>query len=242
MAYKLQTLVSIFQDPIPRNSIPQFRAAISNLTGDVLLHHHKNTEELLYRYPLVQFKLTRYNQPLIFAIEAGIEPMLKIASLSNTQVVVRDIPYVIYIKSFTIRPFFVQVWTHTFIYKIQNWLALNPQNYKKYSEETSLKKKIILLESILKGNILSFASGIQWNIDKEIFLEIESIQSEYWIRYKEVLFLSFSLIFRSNVSLPNNIGLGKACSVGFGMIQQLKKNNKDVEEDDMIENKTEDNL
>ena len=42
-------------------------------------------------------------------------------------------------------------------------------------------------------------------------------------RYKNVKLQGFDLVFKTNVSLPDYIGLGKSVSQGFGTICRTKK-------------------
>ncbi|MBK6329268.1 MAG: hypothetical protein IPF62_01645 [Bacteroidetes bacterium] len=66
----------------------------------------------------------------------------------------------------------------SFHYSIYNWLALNGDNYLKYKALNTLTARIVMLENILKSNILSFAKGIEWQVDKPIQLSIQNIRNE----------------------------------------------------------------
>jgi len=46
------------------------------------------------------------------------------------------------------------------------------------------------------------------------------------MNYKEQQMQAFTLVFRTNISLPNFIGLGKGSSVGFGVIKEIIKEKK----------------
>jgi hypothetical protein len=83
--------------------------------------------------------------------------------------------------------------------------------------------RLALLESILKGNILSFAKGIGWDIDREISLRIDTIEKVRPVTFKEQKVLAFDVTFRTNVFLPDYLGLGKGVSLGFGTVRQMKK-------------------
>lgn len=106
-------------------------------------------------------------------------------------------------------------------YKIYNWFALNSENYEKYNSIISLSEKVQLLENILKANILSFAKGIDWTIEKHIQLCIHSIDKVYFNKFKGIDVINFDAIFYTNVILPDLIGLGKSSSKGFGIIKKI---------------------
>ena len=77
-----------------------------------------------------------------------------------------------------------------------------------------------MLEQILKGNILSFAKGVGWNIENPIKLDILEVLDEKTTLFKKIKVIQFDIIFSCNVDLPNYIGLGKASSLGMGMVIQ----------------------
>ncbi|MEJ7676329.1 MAG: CRISPR-associated endonuclease Cas6 [Segetibacter sp.] len=43
-----------------------------------------------------------------------------------------------------------------------------------------------MLERLLTGNILSFAKGIEWRIERPIKVQIQELKGEKMIRYKGV--------------------------------------------------------
>jgi hypothetical protein len=79
------------------------------------------------------------------------------------------------------------------------------------------------LENILKANIISFAKGVKWDIDKTISLRVDELIRTKIVPYKQQKLIAFDLKFRSNVFLPDHIGLGKGVSLGFGTVSQIKK-------------------
>jgi hypothetical protein len=115
------------------------------------------------------------------------------------------------------------VWETSFSYSIQNWLALNEENYKRYKGMVGLTEKLTLLERLLTGNILSFAKGIEWRVEKPVKVELQEVRGEKIIRYKGVPLVAFDVQFRCNVSLPNYLGLGKSASHGFGIVRQYRE-------------------
>ncbi len=82
---------------------------------------------------------------------------------------------------------------------------------------------IQMLERTLTGNILSFAKGIEWRIDKPVQVQIQELKGEKVIRYKGIPLFAFDLNFNCNISLPNYLGLGKSASHGFGIVRQFRE-------------------
>lgn len=213
-----------FANSIEFNEIPAFRAAIAKLhpQKSVLLHHHLNDEQLLYRYPVLQYKI--YNEhPYIMALEEGTDLALKLAEHKEKTISIYKKQVDLEIESLNLFHHTVQVWDKTFSYKIYNWLALNGENYQKFQRTTALKDRVKMLEDILTAHILAFTEGIHYMPEKEIFATIHKIHAQRWIMYKKISRAAFDLTFETNISLPDYIGLGKSPSVGFGMIKKTKK-------------------
>jgi hypothetical protein len=134
-----------------------------------------------------------------------------------------DRPYNLNVENIRLNRFTMQVWDKSFNYFIQDWLPLNQRNYKEYKELASEIEQMEFLEKILRGNILSFAKGIGWLVDKEIKVRINEIVRTKLISVKGVKREAFTVRFNTNVFLPNHIGLGKNVSLGFGTIREIRK-------------------
>lgn len=103
-------------------------------------------------------------------------------------------------------------------YKLSRWLPLNQDNYELFSSLESLQEKCALLERLLIGNILSFAKGVGIFFDSEVEVNLVDIEKMEHYKFKNVKMLGFNVVFRTNVSLPQYVGLGKGVSLGFGII------------------------
>lgn len=78
-----------------------------------------------------------------------------------------------------------------------------------------------MIENIITANILAFFKGIGYHCSDEIHTAISSVDKEESLYYKGVRFRGFDLKFITNAVLPNNIGIGKSPSVGFGTLQRI---------------------
>ena len=79
-----------------------------------------------------------------------------------------------------------------------------------------------MLERILIGNILSLAKGIGVFFETPVRCRILQLENEKSFGYKNVELLSFSVKFRTNVSLPAYVGLGKSVSINNGVVTPIK--------------------
>jgi len=227
---KLKTLFVQFESDLGKHQVPAFRGAIINKVGkeNLLFHNHKSDSELIYSYPLIQYKSV-YKKPALFCLGDGVDEIHKLFSHKNWDIIVNGEKLALKIDKLDLNSFNIQIWEKSFHYSIYNWLALNGDNYLKYKALNTLTARIVMLENILKSNILSFAKGIEWQVDKPIQLSIQNIRNEKIIRYKGVPLQAFDIDFACNVFLPTHIGLGKSASHGFGMIKQQRKEKKDGE-------------
>ncbi len=223
----IKTLRIIFSTKIRNDEIPLFRGAILSVMkqqSDILFHNHIADKVYNYSYPLIQYKKI-HSLASIVAIEEGTEV---IGQLLNKDF--RSLRIGAERKDFQIEcvipdRVFVQVWQMEFNYRIRRWLALNSDNYLKYLSLSILIEKIALLETILKGNLLSICKGLGIYISEELIVKITSLSEPYLIKNKGVKIMAFDIEFASNLSLPNFIGIGKNASIGYGIITKKQSEN-----------------
>jgi hypothetical protein len=79
---------------------------------------------------------------------------------------------------------------------------------------------------MLTGNLLSFAKGMGIMLEKELVCKILSLEEPQLIQVKGVKMMSFDVEFKSNLSLPNYMGIGKHASFGFGTVVRVNNENK----------------
>ena len=85
--------------------------------------------------------------------------------------------------------------------------------------QEAVADRIALLERILTANVLSFAKGVGVFFDKEISCRILDLEEPVVTNYKGVKMMSFDIAFKSDVTIPDFVGLGKGVSIGFGMVK-----------------------
>ena len=222
MAHKIRLLTITFDTEMQPYEVPAFRGAIINKVGPkhVLFHNHEE-DGFRYQYPTIQYK-TLHRQPAIVCIDAGVDEIHHYFQQPDWSVWIGERKVEMKVNQLFLNTFTLQVWNTHFDYQLRNWLALSQENYVKYKQITSEIERIEMLQRILTGNILSFAKGVGWTIDKPIELTITSSPEVKPVPHKSKRMVAFNLSFSSNVSLPNHIGLGKRVSIGFGMVKAVK--------------------
>lgn len=219
---KIRILTIKFNNFIKREELPFFRGAIIKSIdpeNSTLFHNHDGNK-LLYKYPIVQYK--RINQKAaIVCIEEGTDAIgyffnnkSMICNIGNREVCLE-------LDTIKADQVTIQIWETLFTYRIRKWIPFNKDNYNDFLKLEGITEKSNFLEKILIGNILTFAKGINYTVEKEIIVKIIQIDEPKSIIYKDVKLMCFDLIFKTNLSLPNYIGLGKGVSLNNGVITKL---------------------
>ena len=220
---KLRSLYIGFENPIASSEVVAFRSAIAEKAGrkHILFHNHLDSNEFLYSYPRIQYKVVN-QRPAIVCIEEGVDEIHHFFQKPNWDLMLYDRLYNVKVAKLQVNQFTMQVWETPFTYNLYRWHALNQENYTLFRNLTDDNARHELLERILTGNILSFAKGIGWTIDKEVKVKVNAIKKQRWLQLKDKKVLGFDIEFTTNVFLPNYIGLGKNVSIGFGIVKQKK--------------------
>ncbi len=225
MSKYIRTLIVCFDTELHLKEVPLFRGAVLESLGhdaNLLFHNHTGENSFRYSYPLIQYK--RINgYATIVCIEKGVDLIGSFLRETNGKLRIGDRVVECTIKRILPARLLVQTWESTFDYHISQWLPFNSKNYQLYQNMEGLIERTTFLENILKGNLLSMLKGLDIHIDKEIIVKIKHISDSHLITYKGVKLMAFHADFACNLSIPNNLGIGKNASIGFGTIHQKRK-------------------
>ncbi len=211
-----------FSNPISFNEIPYLRGAIIKITKkqEILFHNHDKDNTFRYDYPLIQYKRINGNAAIIF-IERGTDKIIDFINNNKDLADIGNRKTTLEIEKVDANDTIVQIWESEFTYSIRKYLPLNKINYEKYIQTDDIIEKYQILENVLVGNILSFAKGMGIYFNNKIKVTILQVDEPKVYRFKNIKMMGFDIRFKSNVSLPDYIGLGKGVSIGFGMIKRL---------------------
>lgn len=225
MANYIRTLTILTDTEIQQKEIPLFRGAVLKNLGDkadLLYHNHTSQNTFRYSYPLIQYKCLN-NKAAIVCIDEGVNIIGQFLTEVNGTLNIGDRQITCHTDKIRPARILVQTWQEMFSYHISRWLPLNSQNYQRYKDIEGVVEKVSFLENILKANLLSMLKGLNIHLEKELILKITEISDSYLISNKGVKIMAFNADFKCNLSIPNNLGIGKNASIGCGTVHQLRK-------------------
>lgn len=222
---EVRIVTVLFENRISPREIPYFRGCIIRLAEDNRLFHNHTEDGFAYSYPLVQYKSLQGQAAIIGINDVGekLENMFQPLACFPCQWGLRRLN--MRVASVNSEVCSVEVCDRPKIYTIDSWLPINQHNYMEYRQAVSLRERIAMLEKILVGNILSFAKGVRIFLDTQVECEIMQLEQLEHVTYKGVKLMRFAAVFCTNVSLPDNIGLGKSASINHGIIRNKKQIN-----------------
>jgi len=215
---KQTILVLIFKNALTHSEIPLFRGAINAQfsESDPLFHNHEG-ENFRYAYPLIQYKLIK-NKAALVGINEGTTSIGMLLNNGRFHCVCGSRSMYMEIEQVKTGTHYIQTGKISFTYQLRKWLPLNQDNFIEYQQLEGIAEKCIFLERILTGNILSMGKGLGIHFATKIQVKITNIITTRLLRYKKVKLMGFDIEFKTNVSLPDYIGLGKGTSIGFGTV------------------------
>ena len=224
---KIKLLKIVFNQEISNREVSFFRGAVIDKVKnekDIVLFHNHNKQTFRYSYPLIQYKRIDGKAAFV-AIQDGTDQIHKFFQQPSWRLRLGNRNYDFKVKNLSIDDVTMQVSDKSFNFIIHEWLPLSQKNNIKYKSLNSEIEQYEFLERILIGNIITFAKGIDWNIDKQIKLRIKDVSKVSSITMKEVKLKAFTLKFSCNILIPDDIGLGNNVSLGYGMVKAESKNN-----------------
>lgn len=218
--HQVTICTSRLEYPMRASRIGDFRKLVNSYAGSAndLFHNHKSEKTYHYRYPVVQYKLLDGKATLVGLTEPGAAALQSLMAhkgfrercmewLGEQFAVTEEFTDTLFLGSDLSNR-----------YRLRQYLALNEDNFKTWLATPGLAGRTALLERCLTAHVLKLASAVRWKLPPgSLQVEILDFQS-YTTRLHHVPFLAFDLLFQTNITLPENAGLGKAVSHGYGTL------------------------
>ena len=220
----MEKKIRIMRAEYPDISVPQWqgrklRGFFAAGQEDDLLHGHGSDNRVLYRYPLVQYKVIR-KIPTVIAIEEGIRAVHPLL-MDRQELRLGDEVYPCGRLEISLETGVLGDCERTYTYRfLSPWFGLNQENYRLYMDKPPEERKA-LLEGILTGNLLSLSKGLGVTVERR--LRVDARLREQSARFKDGTVLGFRGEFSVNFRIPALLGLGKSVSRGFGVVRPVTK-------------------
>jgi hypothetical protein len=211
--------LTLHSDAPMRGDAAKLRGFFATRFNDYALLHQHVTDKLIYKYPLIQYKMLE-GSPLVIGINEGAEVLREIYDKFD-EITLEESKYSIMERGITLKSEEFGCSEEIFSYRfITPWLALSQENYPKYIN-ASREDRRELLRRILVGNILSASKGLGYVAKEHIRLEVGRMQDEICL-LKGTKVTGIRGEFTTTFAIPDLLGLGKSVSRGYGAIKRLK--------------------
>ena len=67
--------------------------------------------------------------------------------------------------------------------------------------------------------------GLDIHLEQELLVKITQLSDPYIVYNKGIGMTAFNADFNCNLTIPNNVGIGKNASIGYGIVHLEKNNN-----------------
>ena len=218
---EVKQVVVVFSCTLSDKEVPLFRGAMLHaVQGESTLFHDHIGEGFRYRYPLIQYRPMEGYASVIGLEEGGeaIDRFLAEGDICKVRIGRRTEPLLV-TRIKRLQTTFALTAETEQTYVIRHYLPFNQENYKAYQEMDSLIERYALIEKCIVGNILSLAKSLGVFFDQKVVAKLVAVDNEALYKYKNIKMVGFDLKFKTNVQLPQYIGLGKGVSLGFGEIR-----------------------
>ena len=221
--------IKAFRKPVS-NIIKQWRSDFDNAGIAIDLFYNRdeeNNNNTIPRYPLIQYHSHEGNLAITGINEGAIAVQL-LSKLLKEREVPDDVHYkgnkIISWSKHTIstHKHEIHLTDRLTEYVITNWLPLEDERYKLWTEMLSLHDRVSLLDEALPRQISKFLSAVGINYGTSSIAFVSNIiATENKIKEYNFRKLPFTCTFRCNINLPEGIGIGQVPSIGFGRISNL---------------------
>jgi len=211
--------LTLHSDAPMRGDATKLRGFFATSFNEYALLHQHVTDRLIYKYPLIQYKMLG-GIALVLGINEGAEVLKEIYDKFD-EIKLDESCYSILERSLTVKSEEFGCTAEIYSYRfVTPWLALSQENYPKYLD-ASWQERRELLRRILVGNILSASKGLEYVAKEHIRLEVGRMQDEICL-LKGMQVTGIRGEFTTNFAIPEFMGLGKSVSRGFGAVTRLK--------------------
>lgn len=212
-----QTTLTFPEINLPTREAHRLRGYFGNIFKEhsPLLHNHYADGSVMYRYPLVQYKVIG-GTPTLLGLGEGAQLLMDLF-LEIKELKLGDKTYPLAHKQIKCREVTAELSEDLHEYEFETlYMALTQKNHKEY---TALKEdeKGAFLNRLLRNHILAAYKGMDVWVKERIM--VKAHLQEQQTNFKDQKMLVFGGRFTTNALLPDLIGIGKSVSRGYGSVR-----------------------
>lgn len=216
----LNLLKVCFNTPIQHSELRAFKASF--------FQELRTQTHLSEPYPLLQFK-TRfqdgYLQPMLVVLGQKIGLLQELLRSGPLRIYFRNREEELEVSHLRTLNFELRTDQGFHTYNLFKYHAFNQDNYRQFQNLDSPEEQNLFLQKILCGHLDTFVKGVGWLPDPPIIVKNISIKKERVWQGLEYKPHCFDLSFRTNLWIPEHVGLGKRISLGMGTLRLPKPRN-----------------
>lgn len=213
----IRTLIATFDLPLRAHQIGRWRGAFVAAAGRELdlLHNHQPEAGVIYRYPLVQYRV-RQGRAAIFALNEGALALHQGLATSEGTFLWEGQPRRLRLDQLVLREYPLTPLPVARRYQLHRWVAFNAKSFQHWQDAPGLPERLSLLQQVLARQIAAFAGAMGYPLTTPPEVTIQALKRQGWVRVHGSHLLAFDLVYETPLALPPLIALGKATSLGYG--------------------------
>jgi Cas6b C-terminal domain len=214
----MKSLLVIFPNvDLKHNKIGNLKKILNDCLDrqEDLLHNHTPDGGFNYRYPLVQYR-SHEGKAALFGIGASFDFIQKL--LASSYLPARFSANYQVLKAETE----IRMTSTNLSYHLSHFIPFDNENYVKWKAMETLGERSDFLQQNIANHILNFCRNVEFEIPKkslEVVLRKMTILREAKIKNSKVL--CFNAVFKTNILLPDHLGLGRYKSMGYGIMSPI---------------------
>ncbi|MFA4860050.1 CRISPR-associated endonuclease Cas6 [Methanoregula sp.] len=218
MNLRIFTLMLEPENPV-QFSIANLRSFLNRQLLEYIALHKENAEGFIHRYPAVQCKQLKTTLMAV-GIAQGADFLNGISS-GETTIAAGPDACTITGRDPAVReePFGIVADPETYEFQT-SYLALNQQNAKKFYDLVGKLERDAFMQKILLGNLATLAKSLDYTPTAPITCEPKVRFKRERIDRENVMV--FYGKFRTNLAIPDYLGIGQSLSQGYGTVRRLE--------------------
>ncbi len=210
-------------------SLEEFRAFLAEKLAAYTRLCKDSAGTCIYRYPAVQCKQIK-SMLMVIGISQGAALLREISESGKELGTGKDTCMIIgQDPEVRNEAFGISDKIHTYEF-LTPWLALNQQNAKKFYDLKGKPERDAFMQKILAGNLTTLAKSLDYGFPSPLTCESRVRFKRERIHHENIMV--FLGTFRTNLQIPDFLGIGQSVSRGFGTIRYIANVPEQVNEGD----------